>query len=148
LPIKEFQQLKIDLLQNLDQEYHHNYLTALAFTQPTKLLTSTFAPQCLNQAKALNAQDKLSLINNAKLSLQRENQLELKLGNDPQFLMKRSKDFDIKLKSKNAVQYAQIQLIREWSNCANPHETTNDQLEQIFRKKVFIQSKEVYCDEP
>lgn len=148
LPIKEFQQLKKELIQNLDQEYQHSYLTALAFTQPTKLLTSTFAPQCLNQAKALNAQDKLSLINNAKLSLQRENQLELKLGNDPQFLMKRSQDFDIKLKSKNAVQYAQIQLIREWSNCANPHETTNDQLEQIFRKKVFIQSKEVYCDEP
>ena len=117
---KEFQQLKNDLIQNLDQEYQHNYLTALAFTKPTKLLTSTFAPQCLNQAKALNAQDKLSLINNAKLSLQRENQLKLKLGNDPQFLMKRSQDFDIKLKSKNAVQYAQIQLIREWSNCANP----------------------------
>jgi hypothetical protein len=31
-------------------------------------------------------------------NFQRENQLELKLGNDP--LMKRSKDFDIKLKSK------------------------------------------------
>ncbi|MGL5159850.1 MAG: hypothetical protein ACRC79_13770, partial [Acinetobacter junii] len=44
LPIKEFQQLKNDLIQNLDQEYQHNYLTALAFTQPTKLLTSTFAP--------------------------------------------------------------------------------------------------------
>ena len=81
-------------------------------------------------------------------SIQVENKEQLKLGNDPQFLAKRTQDFYSKLQSNEAVQYAQIQLIREWSNCVNPHPSSNDQLEQIFRKKVFIQSKEVYCDEP
>ncbi|MEC8567811.1 MAG: hypothetical protein VXY56_05915, partial [Pseudomonadota bacterium] len=85
---------------------------------------------------------------NAKNSLDKENKHQLKLGNDPDFLAKRAQDFDSKLKSKNAVQYAQIQLIRDWSNCANPHQAQDEQLEQIFRNTVFIQTKEVYCDKP
>lgn len=148
IPLQEFKQLKQNLLKELDQEYQHNYLTAISFTQPEKLLIKTYGQQCLAIAQSLNTQDKAILLNNAKLSLQRENKQQLKLGNDPQFLAKRTQDFNAKLQSANAVQYAQIQLIRDWTNCANPHESTTNQLEQVFRKKVFIQSKEVYCDEP
>ena len=148
VPIKEFQQLKQQVLKELDQEYQHNYLTAAAFTQPEKLLIPNYGAQCFAIAKLLNEKDKRILFQNARNSLEKENKQQLKLGNDPIFLSKQSKAFEAKLKSADAVNYAKIQLIRDWTNCANPHDSETDQLDQVFRKKVFIRSKEIYCDEP
>ena len=148
--LPEFQQLKKHLLQNLEREHKHHYLTAVAFTAPQKLLIPDYDQQCLDIAKALNAKNTASLIKNAQRSAHRENQRELKLGNDPKFIAQRDQEFQSKLKTTDAVQHAKIQLIREWTNCANPYaaDAESAPLEQIFRSNVFLKVKEVYCDEP
>lgn len=148
IAVKEFQSLKSQQLKMLDQEYQHQRLTALAFSQPQKILVQNYGQQCLMLAKALNAPDQKILLQNARQSLLRENQKQLKLGNSPEFLAERLQRFDYNLTKSNASDYARIQLILEWTNCANPLGNSSENLQEMFKQKAFIKTKEMYCDEP
>jgi hypothetical protein len=147
----DFLALKKQVLINLDQEYKLSRLVAQSFQQPKALLVKDYGQQCLSIAQQLNAPDREKLFQYWGENVAKNIEEQLKLGNSENYRTTQLARFEQQKNSAQALQYAQIELIRQWNNCAIDYKYTDDSSKNwhdTLRKQVFSSTKELACDEP
>lgn len=150
-PTPDFVALKKQVLVNLDREYKLSRLVALSFQQPNVLLIKDYGEQCLSLAQQLNAPNRDKLIEYWGERVRHNITEQIKLGNNEDYRNAQLAKFEQQKSASDAVQYAKIELIRQWNNCAIDHQYTGDNSKNwhdVLRKQVFVSTTQQMCDEP
>lgn len=139
--IPYWQKTKQQLLQSLTDTYQREKLILLAYSDPKVLLNSKFSAQCDQYAKALTGTDE-ELIPVWKKYVTENS----KTNADPKGVLEK---FEQHLNSPQKRDYAMIDLMIAWSNCANHtiNQLQNDENMNKEFNKLFIKI-DADCDEP
>ncbi|KMQ67155.1 hypothetical protein ACM39_15385 [Chryseobacterium sp. FH2] len=137
-----WENIKIQKIQELIDEYEFRKTEIQAFSNPSILLNHKLSKGCENFAKALNSNDAQMIEEWRKL----RKEMSKRNGN-PQRIMD---EFEEHLNSPNKKDYAVIDLITfGWENCANDGLKRIEHDEKMYEKfnSLFIKI-DSECDEP
>lgn len=147
----DFIALKKQVLLNLEQEYKLSRLEALSFQKPNVLLIKDYGQQCLSLAQQLNTPSRDKLIEYWGNNVRKNINEQIKLGNSDDYRTAQLAKFEQQKNASEALQYAKIELIRQWNNCAIDYQYNGDTSKnwhEVLRKQVFVNTKQLMCDEP
>lgn len=137
-----WQNIKIQKIQELIQEYEFDKTEILAFSDPSVLLNSKFSKNCENFVRALNSDEDVMIDEWRKLRIQMS-----KKNGSPERVME---EFENNLHAQNRNEYALVDLITfGWGNCANNSIKRTEHDEKMMKtfNALFIKIDSV-CDEP
>lgn len=143
IPSPFWNKIKIERLQELEDEYELKKITIEAYTKPSILLNNRFSKYCDEYAQVLSSNDTIKLLKAWKNLVEKRRSEN---GASEKFMEK----YREKYNSKDRLTYAKIELMTfGWWNCGNSTiKRLNDDgsMEKEFNK-IFINIK-TECDEP